>query len=110
MPEELPPKARDLLTKLQAYQQQLQNIVTQRRYLEVQDGEIKNALKELEDVKVVYKLVGPILVKSDKSKVCKDLKDDQETVKLRINSLEKQEKKIREVIGGLQEKLREYLE
>lgn len=114
MPEvKLPPKAKDLLNKLQAYQQQLQNIITQKRYLEVQRGEIKNALKELGKIKgkvKVYKSVGPILIKSKKSKTQKDLKDRQETIKLRIDSFEKQEKKVRQVIQNLQKKLRSYLE
>lgn len=114
MPEvKIPPKAKDLLNKLQAFQQQLQNIVTQKRYLEAQKGETENALKELEKLEEkteVYKSVGPILIKNKKKDTEKELKEKQETVDLRIKSFEKQEKKIREVIEELQKKLKSYLE
>ena len=100
-------QAQQLLMQAQAYQQQIQNIVTQKETLKLQEMEIKKALEELEKTqeKNVYKISGPILVKTTKEEVTKDLKDKQELIEARIKTLEKNEQKVKEKIDELREKL-----
>jgi len=100
-------QAQQLLMQAQAYQQQIQNIVTQKETLKLQEMEIKKALEELEKTqeKNVYKNSGPILVKTTKEEVTKNLKDKQELIEARIKTLEKNEQKVKEKIDELREKL-----
>ena len=51
-------------------------------------------LKELEKSNTAYKIVGNIMVSSDKEELLKELNSKKEVVELRIKTLEKQEKQI----------------
>jgi prefoldin beta subunit len=88
-------------------QQQLQGIMAQKEAIGVQVLELKKALEELEKTKEkeVYKIAGPILVKSPRTGVLKELKDRDETLSLRLKSLEKEEKRTKLKIEELREKL-----
>jgi prefoldin beta subunit len=96
-----------LLQSAAVLQQQLQNIMMQREAMSVQVLEIKKALDELGKTseKEVYKIAGPILIKSAKAGVLKELKDRDETFGLRLKSLEKEEKRIKLKIEELREQL-----
>ena len=96
-----------LLQSAAVLQQQLQNIMAQRDALGVQVLEIKKALDELGKTseKEVYKIAGPILIKSAKAGVLKELKDRDETFGLRLKSLEKEEKRVKLKIEELRELL-----
>ena len=72
--------------------------------------EIKNADVELKKSKFgVYKVVGPIFVKSDNETLENDLKEKKEMLELRIRTLEKQEIKFKEKIEEIQKKLKDQL-
>lgn len=96
-----------LLMQAQNYQQQIQNIITQKETLKLQEIEIKKALEELEKTNEenVYKISGPILVKTTKESITQELKDKQELIQARIKTLERNEEKIKEKIEELREKL-----
>ncbi len=96
-----------LLQSAAVLQQQLQNIMAQKEAMGVQILEIKKALDELEksSEKEVYKIAGPILIKSDKTGVVKELKERDEAFDARLKSLEKEEKRIRLKIEEFREKL-----
>jgi prefoldin beta subunit len=96
-----------LLQSAAVLQQQLQNIMAQKEAMGIQILEIKKALDELEKTKEkeVFKIAGPILIKSDKAGVVKELKERDETFDMRIKSLEKEEKRIKLKIEDLREKL-----
>lgn len=96
-----------LLQSAAILQQQLQNIMAQKEAMGVQVLEIKRALDELEKSKEkeVYKIAGPILIKSGKADVLKDLKERDEAFDLRLKQFEKEEKRIKLKIEELREKL-----
>lgn len=96
-----------LLQSAAILQQQLQNIMAQKEAIGVQILEMKKALEELEKTKEkdVYKIAGPILVKSPKAAVLKELKQRDETFSLRLKSIEKEEKKIKVRIEEMREKV-----
>lgn len=108
---QLPPQAQQILLQMQTFQQQLQSVVLQKESLNIQAIEIDKALEELKKLKGeedVYKAIGPILVKSTKSELEKELKEKKETIGLRLRSLDKQEIKLKEKLKEGQEKLQDY--
>ena len=95
----------------QEAQQQARILMSQKYQIEIQLKETKNAIDELEKAgnTEVHKVVGQILIKSDKNAVLSDLKEKAETLELRMKTFEKQEKKIMERAKGLQEELQKGL-
>ncbi len=92
-----------LLQEAQVYQQQMQVITAQKEALNLQLNEIKKAKEELGKLKEgeVYKISGPILIKSKKTDVEKDLSEKEELINMKIKTMERSEQKIREKINGL---------
>jgi len=112
MPEQiqLPPQVQQLLLQLQTFQQQMQAVALQKENMNLQKIEMEKALEELEKSDdEVFKAVGPILVKTTKADMIKELKEKNETIDLRLSSLNKQEEKIKEKINENQEKLQSFL-
>ena len=72
---------------------QLLNVSAQKQQLQAQGTTLGAALDELDGTKEkkVYKAVGNILILADVSKVKKELKDQKESVDLRVKTLQKQE-------------------
>ena len=72
---------------------QLLNISSQKQQQQFHSRAIGAALEELEKTteKKVYKAVGNILILSDTAKVRKELKEQKESLDLRIKTLQKQE-------------------
>ncbi len=100
-------QAQQLLGQAQIYQQQMQGILTQKEIMSTQLVEIEKAIDELGKTKEkqVYRISGPILIKSSKSEVKKDLEEKKNLIAMRVKSLEKSEDKIKEKMGVLREKL-----
>jgi prefoldin beta subunit len=89
MDEETSKKIQDL----QILEQNLQNLLMQKQAFQVELNESSNALEEVGDTKdEIYKVLGSIMIKTDKEKVSKDLKDKRKLLELRMTSIEKQEK------------------
>jgi prefoldin beta subunit len=98
---------KQLLEQAQVYQQQMQGILTQKEAFNMQLVEINNALEELGKAKdnEVYRISGPILIKSSKADAEKDLGEKKELLETRIKSLEKSENTIKDRLDELREKL-----
>ncbi|HDD72485.1 MAG TPA: prefoldin subunit beta [Candidatus Aenigmarchaeota archaeon] len=99
-----------LLTQAQVYQQQIQAILTQKESLNIQVMEIKKALEEIDKSKeaYVYRAAGPVLVKEDKSEAKKYLSEKQESIELRLKSLEKTEKLVKDKLEDLRGRLAKH--
>ena len=69
--------------------------------------EVIQALEEIDKSKDehVYKASGPILIKSSKEDVKKELSEKDEFITTRLQTLERSEKKVKEKIEELREKL-----
>jgi len=108
----IPPAAQQLLIQLQTFQQQYQTAALQRETLTIQKLELEKALEELSKAhenEEVFKAVGPVLVKSTKANLTKELKERKETIEARLKSIENQEAKLREKISETQSKLQSIL-
>jgi len=103
---ELTPETQEILIELQAFQQQTQTVLIQKESLNLQNIEIDKALEELKKVtnEDVYKAVGPILIKSNKKDLETELTEKNETIDLRLKSLQKQEDRLKEKMKEAQEK------
>ena len=79
--QEIPPWLREQLTRLQQMQQNLQAILMQKQQLEAESVEIEKATEELkksEQDEVVYKSVGPLLIKTKKDDTLKELDEKKD--------------------------------
>lgn len=96
----------DALNELQLHNQQLQTVMMQKQSLMIQDKEMEKALEEIEKSggEEIFKSIGPILVKTSKEAIKKDLEEGREEAELKVNALEKQETRIKQRIKSLQER------
>jgi len=108
----LPPQVQERLLRLQQLQQTLQTVLAQKQQVELELTEIEQAISELQktaDDTVIYKAVGSLLVKSEKTKVTDDLNERKELLNVRVQVLGKQEERLRGQLKDLQAKLEKDL-
>lgn len=103
------PKVQNQLSQFEQVRQQLQLLTTQRIQVESQVRELDNALGELNKTSkssVVYKRVGSLFLKVDDKKDLKnDLSEQKETFDVRMKTLERQEKQLKERYTELQKEI-----
>ncbi|MDI6806526.1 MAG: prefoldin subunit beta [Candidatus Aenigmarchaeota archaeon] len=109
--EEISEDVKENVVKFQTYQQQLQSILIQRESLRLQSFEVERALEELEKTNQenAYKIAGQIMILKSVDELKKELNRTKEDIKVRVNSLEKMEKKITDRLKELQEKLKDVI-
>lgn len=94
--------------------QQIQMINNQKYQLDMQLNEIVKTVEELGKVKKgtpIYKSIGSLLVKTDdKEALTKELEEQKETLEVRVKTLVKQDKVLRERHQVLQEELTKVLQ
>lgn len=96
-------ETQEKISQLQLFEQNLHTLVTQKRTFQSQVLEIENALKELESShEQVYKIVGSVMFKATKDALKSDLEERKSVLDLRLKSLEKQEKNIKEKAEKIQ--------
>ena len=96
----------DKIQEMQFLEQNLQNLLLQKQAFQMELAETQEALKEIKNSKdEVFKIVGQIMIKSDKGKILEDLSGKEKILDLRINSLEKQESSLDERLGSLREEV-----
>ena len=108
----LPPQVQERLLRLQQVQQTLQSVLTQKQQVDIELTEIEQALGELQNTvedAVIYKAIGTLLVKSEKTKVITDLNERKELLNTRTQVLAKQEERLRTQVKDLQAKLQQDL-
>ena len=91
--------------QLQMFEQSMQNFLGQKQQFQVQLVEIESALSELENTEKAYKIVGNIMVESDKNELKADLNSKKEMLEIRIKTMEKQEEQVREKASKLQSEI-----
>ena len=94
------------IQELQLIEQNFQTLLLQKQKFQTQLLEIDNALNELKTAKrEVYKIIGTIMVESDREKLLEDLNSQKEILELRIKNIEKQENLIKEKESKLQSEI-----
>ena len=113
MTAELPPQVQNQIAQLQQIQQQIQALAMQKSQVEAMQKESKMALDELErlaDDAVVYRNVGELVIKTSKEESITKLKDREETLSLRLQSISRQEERLTSRFKQLQEQIQQALE
>ncbi len=102
---EMTQETQEKIGQLQLIEQNLQSLLAQKQQFQSQIVEIGSALKETKDSKTVYKIVGNIMVSSEKESLEKDLKEKKEMMDIRIKALEKQETQLKEKAQKIQKEV-----
>lgn len=106
----IPKEAEQKILQLQLLEQNTQALSMQRQTFQSQLFEIDNALEELKVSKdKVYRVVGGIMILSNKQSIEKDLSSKKEVLELRIKNLESQEKKVKEKAEEIQKEVLKQL-
>lgn len=94
------------IQELQVVEQNLQQILMQKQALTLELSEVDNAVEELKKTKdEVYKIVGQIMIKTNKKDLEKDLKEKQDLISMRVRSIDTQEKALTESGEKLRKKV-----
>jgi prefoldin beta subunit len=94
------------LEEMQMLEQQMNNLLMQKQSFQIEFTETQAALKEVESSSdEVYKIVGQLMIKTDKEKMKEELSNKEKILDLRIKSLEKQEGSFMEKLTELREKV-----
>jgi prefoldin beta subunit len=109
----LPPVVQERLLRMQQLQQTLQATLAQKQQIELELNETDSALEELgkttTDETPIYKSIGSLLIKTEKTKITTELTERKELLNTRITVLTKQEERLRTQLKDLQTKLQQDL-
>lgn len=98
------------IQQLQMFEQNMQNILMQKQNVQAQQIELENAISETESSKGnIFRIIGPIMVQSEKDKIKVDLQSKKEITDLKIKNFEKQESQLKEKASKLQAEVMEKM-
>ncbi|HEU5462393.1 MAG TPA: prefoldin subunit beta [Nitrososphaeraceae archaeon] len=109
---ELPPWLKEQISRLQQLQQNLQAIMMQKQQIELEIVETERALEELSKITTsdsIYKAAGPLLIKSEKDTIEKELTEKKELANTRVMVLGKQELRVKENLKEVENKINQML-
>lgn len=99
----------DMQNKIQEIhllEQSLQSLLMQKQAFQLELNETENAFSEIQDTKEdIFKVIGSIMIKSDKEKVTRDLGQKKELLSLRLKSIEKQESELAKQLEELRKEI-----
>ena len=99
-------EANKQLQEMQFLEQNLQNMLLQKQAFQMELSETKSALKEIETSgEKVFKIIGQLMIQTDKPKIKQELLDKEKILNLRTKSIEKQEKYLKEQLEKIREKI-----
>lgn len=94
------------IQEMQFLEQNLQNLILQKQAFQMELSETDSALKEVEKAgDEVFKIIGQLMIKTDKSNTKKELEDKKKVLGLRIKTIEKQESSLAEQLEKLREEV-----
>jgi prefoldin beta subunit len=94
------------IQEMQLIEQSLQNILLQKQAFQMELSEIEAALKELGSAgEEVFKIVGNLMIKTEKKKTQEDLENKKKLLELRLKTFEKQEDSLSQKLEKLREEV-----
>lgn len=96
---------KEKIEQLQSMESNLQQLLAKKQQFQSQVVEIDSAVAELEKTNQAYKIIGNIMVATDKDELTKDLSQKKELLDLRVQTVEKQEKKLQDQAESLQKEV-----
>lgn len=92
------------MQEMQLLEQNLQNILMQKQAFQMEFAENQGSLKEIKSAKDdVFKIIGQLMIKSNKEKITEELMNKEKMIDLRIKSLEKQEQELSDKLTKLRD-------
>ena len=92
------------IQEMQIIEQNLQNLLLQKQAFQMELSETQSALKEIENSgDEVFKIIGQLMIKSDKSKIKGELSNKKKILELRTKAFEKQEVSLIEQLEKIRE-------
>lgn len=96
----------DKIQEMQLFEQNMQNLLLQKQAFQMELAETESALEEMKNSgDEVFKIIGQLMIKSEKSKLTSELENKKKILELRLKSFEKQEKIFEDKIEKLREEL-----
>jgi prefoldin beta subunit len=103
---ELDSDTQEKIQELQSYEQTMHNLLIQKQTFQMEQSETENAINEITKTKDdVFKIVGNVMIKSDKDLIIKDLKNKLELINLRVKSIERQEKELTKKVDEIKKEI-----
>jgi len=94
------------LQELNFLEQNMQNLLLQKQAFQMELSETTASLFEIKkSSEDVFKIVGQLMIKFDKNKIVQELEEKEKLIKLKLNSLDKQENVLNDKILYLREKV-----
>ena len=93
------------IQQLQAIEQNMQHLLKQRQQFQMQLLEVESALEELKKTDKAYRIIGNIMVASEKADLEKELTEKKDRVGIRVKSFEKQETSLKDQAKALREEI-----
>ena len=94
------------IQEMQFLEQNFQNLILQKQAFQMELSETNSALKEIEKAgDEVFKIIGQLMIKTDKSSTKKELEDKKKMLDLRVKAIEKQESSLKEQLDKLREEV-----
>jgi len=109
---QLPAHIQERLLRLQQLQQTLQSVLAQKQQVDIETTETEQALGEIQklgDDANIYKAIGSLMMKSEKTKITTELNERKELLSTRAAVLTKQEERLRAQVKDAQTKLQQDL-
>jgi prefoldin beta subunit len=107
--EELPPPwIREQVSRLQQIQQNLQAIMMKKQQIEQETAEtdrVIEEIKKMDEDNEIYKSYNTLLIKSKREDILKDLNEKKDTLKIRMEVVEKQEKRVSDNLKEVENKI-----
>ncbi len=92
------------VNEMRLLEQNLQNLLFQKQAFQMELSETNHALREVEKAgEEIFKIIGQLMIKADKSKTKKELEDKKKVLDLRFKAIEKQEDSMREELEKIRE-------
>jgi prefoldin beta subunit len=114
MMDNIPPKVQNQIAQFQQLTQQIQMVTTQKIQLEAQVKELEKTISELgkvTDESSVFRNVGSLLIQvKDKAALVNELTEQKETSEVRVKTLDRQDKHLRERHQALQQQITQALQ
>jgi len=103
-------ETQDKLQELQITEHNIQNFLMQKQTFQVELNELDSALEEIKKASDdVFKIVGQVMVKTEKNEVEKEMQEKKRIIGLRIKALENQEKILTQKLSSLQKELEDKM-
>ena len=99
-------QTQEKIQELQIIEQNLHALIMQKQAFQIEISETENALNEISNSNDdIFKIVGNIMIKTDKNKTLEDLKKKKDLFLLRLKSINSEEKNLNSKVEELKKEI-----